>query len=145
MDIEARRPSRHAFWWVYSAYLVLALFAGGYLMIVLGRYPVIGGISTVMDAIGLCGFYGFLRYKPLLTQRFWIGFVTLYVTKLAVALALLASLALEINWDGSLTSRIVFMDFVGIVLGAPFLVAIVNYAFDGKRIWMARGSAPSPA
>lgn len=114
-------------------------------MVLLGHYLVIGGISAVMDAVGLCAFYGFLRYKPLFAQRFWIGFAMLYVTKLALVLALLASLALEINWDGSLTSRIVFMDFVGIVLGTPFLVAIVSYAFDAKRIWIARGDAPSPA
>lgn len=145
MDIQARRPSRHVLWWVYSAYLVLALFVGGYLMVVVGRYPVIDGISAVMDAIGLVGFYGFLRYKPLLTQRFWIGFVVLYVAKLALALALLASLALEISWDGSLNSRVVLMNFVGIVLGTPFLVAIVSYAFDGKRVWVARNSAPNPA
>jgi len=137
MDIEARRPFRHVLWWVYSPYPVLALLAGGYLMIVLGRYPVIGGISTAMDAIGLCAFYGFLRYKPLLRQRFWIGFAALYVTKLALALALLASLALETRWDGSLTSRIVFMDFVGMLLGAPVLFAIVAYAFDTRRIWTA--------
>lgn len=145
MDIEARRPSRHVLWWVYSPYPVLAFSGGVCLMVLLGQYLVIGGISAVMDAIGLCAFYGFLRYKPLLTQRFWIGFAMLYVTKLALVLALLASLALQINWDGSLTSRIVFMDFVGSVLGAPFLVAIVSYAFDVKRIWMVRGSASSPA
>lgn len=145
MDTETRHSSRHVLWWVYSPYPVLALLAGGYLMVVVGRYPVIGGISTAMDAIGLCAFYGFLRRKPLLTQRFWIGFVTLYATKLALALALLASLALEIDWDGSLTSRIVLMDFVGIVLGAPVLFAIVAYAFDARRIWVVRSHAPGTA
>lgn len=32
-------------------------------MIVFGCYFVIGGIFMVMDVIGLCGFYGFFRYK----------------------------------------------------------------------------------
>lgn len=67
----------------------------------------------------------------------------LYVIKFIVVLVLLVFFVLEINWDGSLISCIVFMDFVGIELGVFFLVVIVNYVFDGKRIWMVWGSVLS--
>lgn len=135
MDIEACSPRRHVLWWVYSPYPVLALLVGVYLMIRFGRLSAIGGVSAAMDVIGLCAFYGFLRFKTLLTQRFWIGFAMLYVIKLAVALALLAVLALEVRWDGSPASHALCMKGVGVVLGAPFLYAIVAYAFDARRVW----------
>lgn len=133
----------HALWWIYSPYPILAFLAGVHLMIVMGHYLLIGGIATMMDAVALCAFYSSLWHKPLLTQRFWIGFVVLYVTKVALVMALLASLALEIGWDGSLTGRIVFMDCVGIVLGAPLLFAMVAFAFDAKRIWAGRHQEPA--
>ena len=139
METQASRPSRSILWWVYSPYPVIAFLLGAYLLMTRGSYPVIGWISTVMDAVALCGFFGFLSRRAWITRPFWLGFVTLYVIKLAFALALFAYMALAIRWDGSRLSHIVLMELLGLVLGAPCLVAIIRYAFDTRDIWRRRG------
>ena len=140
MSVEANLPSRHVFWWVYSLYPLFAFIWGTYLMLVGGSYPVISWLSIGLDALGLFCLYCFLRQKPSFTRGFWILFATFYIIKLALALALLASIAAHTTWDGSNSSHVVLMNFAGVILGIPFLIAIIQYAFGSRQIWaIARG------
>jgi hypothetical protein len=138
MSIEANRPSCHILWWIYSLYAFLGAMWGAYLMIAkgtYGAYPAISSLSIGFDVLGLYCLYCFLRQKPSFTRGFWILFATLYVIKLALALALLVSVAVHTTWNGTNSSHIVLMNFAGVILGVPFLVAIIQYAFRSKRLW----------
>jgi hypothetical protein len=129
----------HWLWWLYFALYVTMFVWGGYLLLASfpATYPqnMLAVVSTILDVLGICCLYFFLRSKPVVSPTFWKTFTALYFCKMAFALSIFLRVLLTFGWAGDTESYVTLLGIVGVLLGLPALAAFWLYAFRSAAMW----------